>query len=238
MRGELTNALIRGMDAVKVERPTYRDWLDAAKEYARSNESFQIEGNFLSEPIFENATLRAETIRQIRLIDQAPLDDLIQSLQRLINQRDQQRDTYPRGRLNLGIAYAATGDLEKAADALDRAVALYSDPSIMGLEKARDPLADEWFQESRYHLGRVLYESKRDLGRAVNELERVVDRDPENARALYYYGQAVRAMVERETLSKAQEVLERYLTKGSPLGHEDEVREFLGSRKTAPKAVR
>jgi hypothetical protein len=45
-----------------------------------------------------------------------------------------------------------------------------------------------------------------------------------------YYGQAIRSMVERETLTKAQEVLRRYLEKGAPLGHEDEVREFLGSR--------
>lgn len=66
----------------------------------------------------------------------------------------------------------------------------------MSQERARDSLADERLQESRYHLGRVLYESKRDLGRAVNELE-----------------------------------------KGAPLGHEDEVREFLGSRAKAPEVL-
>ena len=237
-QGKLTNSLIRGMDSVKAKRPTYQSWLEAAKEHMGSIEPFEIEGSLLREPIFESVTLRAETLRQIRLMNQAPLDDLIQSLQRLINQREQQRDTYPRGRLNLGIAYAVTGDLKQAADALDRAVALYSDPSIMSQEHIRDPLADEWFQESRHHLGRVLYESKRDLGRAVNELEKVVEKSPDNGKALYYYGQAIRAMVERETLGKAQEVLECYLEKGAPLGHEDEVREFLGSRAKAPEVLR
>lgn len=38
-------------------------------------------------------------------------------------------------------------------------------------------------------------------------------------------------MVERETLTKAEAALQTYLGKGAPLGHEDEVCEFLGSRK-------
>ena len=100
----------------------------------------------------------------------------------------------------------------------------------MAQERARDPLADEWFYEARFQLGCVWYRGNRALGRAVSELERVLEETPDSPAALYYYGQAIRAMVERETQSKAQTVLRLYLEKGTPLGHEDEIREFLGSR--------
>ena len=50
-------------------------------------------------------------------------------------------------------------------------------------------------------------------------------------RAHYHLGQAIRQQIERNKFKRAEEVLRIYLMKGAPLGHEDEVREFLGSRK-------
>jgi len=38
-------------------------------------------------------------------------------------------------------------------------------------------------------------------------------------------------IADHETTARAVEALQNYLAKGAPLGHEDEVREFLGSRK-------
>lgn len=87
--------------------------------------------------------------------------------------------------------------------------------------------------EAHYHLGRVLYEGELDFDGAVSELEQAVSMDPENVGALYHLGQAIRAQVERNKLRRAEEVLRRYLLKGAPLGHEDQVREFLGARKKA-----
>jgi cytochrome c-type biogenesis protein CcmH/NrfG len=85
--------------------------------------------------------------------------------------------------------------------------------------------------EAKYHLGRVLCEGEIDFDRAVSELEEAVRRDPENIAAHYYLGRAIREQIERNTYKRAEEVLRTYLMKGAPLGHEDEVREFLGSRK-------
>lgn len=85
--------------------------------------------------------------------------------------------------------------------------------------------------EARYHLGRVLFEGELDFDRAVSELEVAVRLDPENISAHYYLGQAIREQIERNKFKRAEEVLRIYLMKGAPMGHEDEVREFLGSRK-------
>ena len=85
--------------------------------------------------------------------------------------------------------------------------------------------------EARYHLGRVLFEGELDFDRAVSELEEAIRLDPANISAHYYLGQAIREQVERNKLKRAEEVLLIYLLKGAPLGHEDQVREFLGSRK-------
>ena len=149
-------------------------------------------------------------------------------LRRLIDERQQQGDQDPAGRLDLGIACAETGDFTAAVDALERAVSLYRAAST--LERERDPHVDDHLREAHYQLGRVLYESRTDFTKAVSELDRAVALDPDNARAHYYLGQAIRQMVERETLAKATTALRRYLTMGAPLGDEDEVREFLGAR--------
>jgi tetratricopeptide (TPR) repeat protein len=98
-------------------------------------------------------------------------------------------------------------------------------------EKYTSDELKEILKEAHYHLGRVLYEGELDYDRAVSELEQAVRDDPENTAALYHLGQAIRAQVERNKLRRAEEVLREYLVKGAPIGHEDEVREFLGSRR-------
>lgn len=94
--------------------------------------------------------------------------------------------------------------------------------------------------EATFHLGRILFlrESGRsadeaDFSRAVSELEESVDLDADNVHAYYYLGQAIRAQVECNILKRAENALRTYLVRGAPLGHEDNVREFLGSRKQA-----
>jgi tetratricopeptide (TPR) repeat protein len=85
-------------------------------------------------------------------------------------------------------------------------------------------------QEATYYLGKTLYEAGEDYDRAVSLLAETVRNDPQNTPALYYYGQAIRAQVEFNTLKRAEDALRRYLELGAPLGHEDEVRRFLASR--------
>ena len=88
----------------------------------------------------------------------------------------------------------------------------------------------ELLKQAHYHLGCVLYQGEIDFDRAVSELETAVQMDPDNIPALYHLGQAIREQVERSTLKRAEDVLRTYLLKGAPLGDEDRIREFLGSR--------
>jgi hypothetical protein len=102
------------------------------------------------------------------------------------------------------------------------------------MQKLKEDYTDDQLEaivlEARFHLGKVLYQGELDFDRAVSELERVVNRRPDDAAALYHLGQAIRIQVERDKLRRARELLREYLLKGAPLGHEEEVRQFLGSR--------
>jgi tetratricopeptide (TPR) repeat protein len=193
-------------------------------------------GDGMDGVIFDNRVGRDEAFAQLARLEKEATAQAISILSRMIEQREQQNDPYPEGRLNLGVAYASLGDYERALPLLERAVALYTDPTIYERELERDQLNAEFHHhDAHYQLGRVLFVSQRDFGGAVSQLREAVRLNPENARAYYYLGQAIRAMVEHETLTRAEEALQSYLAKGAPLGQEDAVREFLGSRrKTVP----
>ena len=92
--------------------------------------------------------------------------------------------------------------------------------------------------EANYQLGKVLFEEGNDYNRAVSLLGESVANDPQNVHALYYYGQAIRAQVEFDALKRAEDALRTYLEKGAPLGHEEEVRQFLMSRAIDREAIR
>jgi tetratricopeptide (TPR) repeat protein len=98
-------------------------------------------------------------------------------------------------------------------------------------EDYRDDEITGLVAEAKYHLGKVLCEGELDFDRAVSELEEALRLDPGDIRAHYFLGRAIREQVERNRFRRAKEVLRRYLLEGAPLGHEDEVRLFLGSRK-------
>ena len=89
----------------------------------------------------------------------------------------------------------------------------------------------EIVKEARYHLGVTLYKSEINFDQAVSELETALREDPENTALLYHLGQAIRLQIERNKLRQAKDLLQRYLLGGAPIGHEDEVRRFLGYRK-------
>jgi hypothetical protein len=88
-------------------------------------------------------------------------------------------------------------------------------------------------QEATYHLGKTLFEEGKDYDRAVSLLGETIYLDPQNIDAHYYYGQAIRAQVEFDSLRRAEDALRLYLEKGAPLGHEEEIRQFLTARKKA-----
>lgn len=95
----------------------------------------------------------------------------------------------------------------------------------------------EIVQEATYYLGKTLYEEGEYYDRAVSLLAQTVRDDPDNVHALFYYGQAIRAQVEFNTLKRAEDALRAYLEKGAPLGHEDEINTFLEQREQSTTAL-
>jgi len=183
------------------------------------------------ELMFAPRTLRLRALQRVQQIKHAPISEMIEILQRLA-ERDQQR---PEHYLNLGLAYAVVGEWEKSIQRLQTAVNLYDDPTIMEQERQIDPRAEELQRQARYHLGRMLFEHQRELGKAVEELHKAKRQDSDDACVYFYLGQAIRALVERESLVDAADALQTYLDKGAPLGHENEIREFLKSRQVGTR---
>jgi uncharacterized caspase-like protein len=241
VHGYLTYALVQALASADASSLSYRSWLEAANAGQGSSRPLfgamdHLNEPRLDEPLFENHSLKESIHSLLQRIDREPVEEAVAILRRVIDERHQQGDWYPEGRLNLGIACAAAGDHAHSIEMLERTISLYRDPVPMDREKERDPRAQDHLREAHYQLGRVLFESGKDFTRAVSELDKAVI-EGGDARAFYYLGQAIRQMVERETLTKAEEALKTYLAMGAPLGRENDVREFLGSRReTSPGA--
>jgi tetratricopeptide (TPR) repeat protein len=222
-QGELTHALIRSLDEGDERGLTYAAWLKRARIVTGFGEG-------LNERVFDQRTLRAAALAQIADVELRPVYETIELLVRLIDLRERQGAEEPTGRLNLGVAYAALRHYENSIRELERANAAYRNPEQMVRERQRDANADHHRAEARYQLGRAIYESGVSYARAVAELGEAVKLDPQNTAAHYFLGQAVRQMVARETLATAEEPLRIYLSRGAPLGHKNEVQQFLATR--------
>jgi tetratricopeptide (TPR) repeat protein len=191
-------------------------------------------GERLDDLIFFPRNLVARTLEYAEEIERHSIYETIETLQRVI-ERDAQR---PEGYLNLGLAYIAAGEWDRGIQKLRKAVNLYDDQIVMAQESQLNSQATECQRQARYHFGRALLKREQELGMAVEELRKAQSQDPDDARVYYYLGQAIRALVEKESLAEAENALQTYLDKGAPLGFEDEVWEFLNSRKQAAQPTR
>ncbi|BAZ21217.1 peptidase C14 caspase catalytic subunit p20 [Kalymmatonema gypsitolerans NIES-4073] len=184
-------------------------------------------GENLEEHIFSNSFGQKNVEALIAEIEQEPLQTTIKALERLI---EQQNGFDPEALLNLGITYYALSKYDESIKKLKSATEKLSEQQSE-TEQVTDRQQNLLKAEAHYWLGRVLYESKRELARAVDELRFATQQDPNNVAAHYYLGHALRALVEQEILSEAEQALHTYFTAGVPLGQEEEVQKFLESRK-------
>jgi len=185
---------------LKDANPTHVTYGDLPENLVR------VFGDDLSERLFRNRVLQA----LLNDIEHEPIHESIRLIRRIIEQK---RNIYPEGHLNLGIALALTGQFKESRTALNEAID-----------------QQENYAEAYYHLGRVLYEIKENLGRAVDLLRDASNLEPDNSRIHYYLGQALRALVERNLLEEARRALQTYLNDGALLGQLEEVQDFLASR--------
>jgi hypothetical protein len=57
----------------------------------------------------------------------------------------------------------------------------------------------------------------------VDELHPAIKADPNNTKAYFYLGQAIRVLVEQDLMLEAEQALQTYANGGAPLGHRNEV---------------
>lgn len=229
--GTLTHAILQSLSSFDTSAISAAQLSGAVSERLTESAAVFLPDKDPADYLFENRSQRAEVQNQILKIENAPINEAIGLMWNLIRQKEKIGDYYPEGRMNVGIMHGFKGEYDDAISALERAISLYRSKTVMKSEIKKDSEAESLRSEAHYQYGRFLFESERDFNKAVSELNDAIRLDPDNVRAYYYLGLAIREMVERETLSKAEEALKTYLIKGAPLGHEDEVREFLGSRR-------
>ncbi|NQE36840.1 hypothetical protein E5S67_04606 [Microcoleus sp. IPMA8] len=218
IHGVLTYNLIKSLSEDKIATLTYNKLI---KSLPSESQPFVV-GTDLDTRLFEN--WRCSLVNELfRKIKQEPIEQTISFLKRLIEQRN---GFDPESHLNLGIAYYTLGDYDKSITSVETALNQVSEPNSDLKRKTQS------FPEARYWLGRVLCESKRDPAYAVSQLRLATQQDPNNVKAHYYLGQALRAMVEKEILTEAERAFQTYLEGGSPLGQKEKVQEFLQSRKS------
>jgi tetratricopeptide (TPR) repeat protein len=213
--GHLTHALItyfRNIDHNSAL--TYSDWIKDMNYFFKSigiGEPRIIGNKDLKAKIFSNFLIEDKIVEELRTVEKHQIyDQSIHILHRLIEQR---KGTYPEGHLNIGIAYAAKGQYDQGIKYLEMALA----------QKDNDYL------EASYHLGRILYESKKEIAKAVSLLREVKTKDPNNIPVNYYLGQSIRTLIETETLAEAEMAIKTYLENGAPMGQQEELWRFLAS---------
>jgi uncharacterized caspase-like protein/Flp pilus assembly protein TadD len=225
--GLLTYYLLKSLNKRGAVNFTYRQWLDATSEKLKPFRPIWF-GRSLDESIFAPRVLQ-DALDCVEKIECIPLSEMIEMLKRIYERDEKNHENY----LNLGLTYSAVGEWDKSINSLRHTVNLYNDPTIPEKEKQKDPdLAEEIQHQASYHLGRILYERKQDLGTAVDELRKAQKQDTDDVRICYYLGQAIRALVEQETLTEASDALQKYIDKGAPLDRRTEVMEFLKSRQS------
>lgn len=236
-----SNDLMEFLKKANSESLSYKELYQLFKDNLSKDAGLQ-ELNFLElEPLFVNSKEVLDQIvfskfggmkaveTSLRKIEQEQIIQMVGILEHLIEQRN---GFAPEGLLNLGIANYALEEYDKSISALQTAIEeiFGQHPKIM---EQRSPSGrQQYYPEAHYWFGRVLHESKQDPAGAVSELRRATQQDPDNATAHYYLGQALRALVEKEILTEAEEVFQTYLQAGAPMGQEDEIQEFLKSQKS------
>ena len=68
----------------------------------------------------------------------------------MIRQKESRGESFPEGWLNLGIAWAAVGNHDRAIPPLEHALTLFENPEVMAAEKANNPDAEALLHDAYY----------------------------------------------------------------------------------------
>lgn len=202
VHGLLTNEIVKALKTAQPAALTWRGLFGAIP----TTMNVHVAGEGMDELAFDDRLLDSARACLVNL-DREPARRALAVLERA---------DIPNNLLWRGIAYAA---LEKHKESIEALEAF-----IRENEGAQSTAA-------HYHLGRVLFKSRRDLDRAVSELRWVTQRDSAHSAAFLYLGRALRARAESDIRGEAAMAYTRYLHSGAPPGYENEAWSFLTANK-------
>jgi hypothetical protein len=128
--GTLTRVLHGILEQADPSQHTFGDLERALKEVL-DDVDLQVSDAARGELILANA-LQIKTAKLMADLDEQGARQIIAGLEEAITRREQQKDYWPEGRLNLGIAYACLGQYEEARRWLEEAVNMLRYPSDIG----------------------------------------------------------------------------------------------------------
>jgi uncharacterized caspase-like protein len=224
VRGRLTAALEQALGtSTDLATLTYTDWVSSAG----LGSHVHVTGVAAGEPVFRHRSALAAAVVAVRELERAPAHRCRELATWFLAIREARDEESPRLYLALGLAHAALGEPGEAIARLQTARNLYDDASIMTEQLKVEPASAEWQRWARYHLGRLLYQEDGDLNEAVASLRAAHRQAPDDPGICLHLAQAIRLLVERESMVEVGSLLRRYLDLGAPLGRVPEVREFL-----------
>ncbi|WP_437591177.1 caspase family protein [Sorangium sp. So ce1000] len=203
VHGLLTHEIVR---VLRAAQPTTLTWRGLF-EVIQATTNAQVTGEGMEEIAFDDRLLDSARACLTNL-DREPARRALAVLERA---------DIPHKHLWRGIAYSVLENYKESIETLDA--------FIRGKAGERSTAA-------HYHLGRVLFESRYDLDRAVSELRWVTQRDPANAAAFLYLARALCARAESDIRGEAAMAYATYLDSGAPPGYENEAWSFLTARKS------
>jgi uncharacterized caspase-like protein len=235
VRGILTQGLVDAAGGVKAGTLNYANW--AEKVRAKTHQVVWAVGPAAGEALLQHRTRRDAMLSELAAVETAPAAAAASLAMQQAVRFQERNEQSPVTHLERGLALAVTGRTDEAIRALKLARNLFDDASVYEEQRRRDPWVDRWHREARLHLGRLLYEHGEgadELNEAVASLRQAHDQAPDDLRITLHLGLAIRALVERQSLVEAAELLRAYLAAGAPLGREGEVRTFLNQLASQP----
>ena len=225
-RGRSTFALLEALPGVWTQGSTFGDWVALAGDSDQYDPTELVPSPVGSAPVAAHAAwmLSGRALERTR---RAAASEAAQLARIAIAARDDERDPYPQGYLQLGLALAAEGRPDEALDVLRTARNLYDDPTVTSVERVRDSGFKGWRREANYHFGRLLAEYGDDLFEAVASLRTAERGAQDDARIQLHLALGLKALIERETLVEARAHARRYLELGAPFGLAEAMSDFV-----------
>ena len=128
--------------------------------------------------------------------------------------------------LDLGIVQAAAGDYDAAIAAFDRSRTRMGNRSDQQQMVQEGPLPREF----HYHLGRILFEGRKNLSLAVSELDEAVRLEPENPLGPLLLRRGSPEAHRGELADQGtRDHLKTYLDAGVPVSRYPDIEQFLQS---------